>query len=243
MTLEEGATTRLARAVLDMNLQLRNEGLVKRTWGNASAVDRDLGLVIIKPSGVPYGELTAAELPVLTLSGEQIRGRLAPSTDTPAHLVLYAAFPEIGAVVHTHSTWATAWAQAGRSIPVLGTTHADHFHREVPCTRELTDTQVAGNYEHEIGLLIASTVGSRNPLSVPAVLVHGHGPFVWGIDTVSALENAIVLEEVAKTAFLTICLSPEVSTLRASLISRHYFRKHGTSSYYGQPKPEPPSTG
>lgn len=225
----------LKKQVLEANLALVREGLVFYTWGNASGIDRERGLVVIKPSGVPYESLTVDDLVVLDLDGRVVEGRLNPSSDTPTHIELYKAFPGIGGIVHTHSTYATAWAQAGRDIPCLGTTHADYFRGPVPCTDNLTDGQLAGDYEKAVGEAIASRFSALDPAFTPGVLVRNHGPFTWGATPGEAAYHAKVLEEVAKMAFLTLQINPSASCDQA-LEDRHFFRKHGPGATYGQKK-------
>jgi L-ribulose-5-phosphate 4-epimerase len=226
----------LKEAVLEANLELPRRGLVIYTWGNVSGISREEGLVVIKPSGVPYEELKLEDLVVVDLDGNQVEGKLRPSSDTPTHLVLYRAFPEIGGVVHTHSSWATSWAQAGRGIPALGTTHADYFYGEIPCTRDMTAEEIQGDYEAETGNVIVETFRARgiNPMHVPGVLVKSHGPFSWGKDPHEAVHNAVVMEEVAKIAFHTFALSPNVKAIAQVLLDKHFLRKHGPNAYYGQ---------
>lgn len=226
----------LKQHVLEANVELQTHKLVTFTWGNASGIDRERGLVVIKPSGVPYEELRRDDMVVVDLDGNVVEGTLRPSSDTPTHLVLYKAFPGIGGVVHTHSPWATGWAQAGKSIPALGTTHADYFYGEIPCTRAMTDEEIGGAYELETGNVIVETFARKDPLAVPGVLVHCHAPFTWGTDAHNAVHNAAVLEEVAKIASRTYMLSPDVQPMSRSLLDRHFLRKHGESAYYGQPK-------
>lgn len=226
----------LKEAVIEANLELPRRGLVIYTWGNVSGISREEGLVVIKPSGVPYEELKLEDLVVVDLEGNQVEGKLRPSSDTPTHLVLYRAFPEIGGVVHTHSPWATSWAQAGRGIPALGTTHADYFYGEIPCTRAMTAEEIQGDYEAETGNVIVETFRARgiNPMHVPGVLVKSHGPFSWGKDPHEAVHNAVVMEEVAKMAFNTFALSPDVKAIDQVLLDKHFLRKHGPNAYYGQ---------
>jgi len=224
----------LKEAVLEANLELPRQGLVVYTWGNVSGVSRDEGLMVIKPSGVPYSELKLEHMVVLDLDGNQVEGKLKPSSDTATHLVLYRAFPDIGGVVHTHSAWATSWAQAGRAIPALGTTHADYFYGEIPCTRDLTAEEINGNYEAETGNVIVETFKGKEALHVPGVLVKGHGPFSWGKDPHEAVHNAVVMEEVAKMAFRTFMLSPGIGQIDQTLLDKHFLRKHGPNAYYGQ---------
>lgn len=209
--------------------------LVTFTWGNASGIDRDRGLMVIKPSGVPYGELTADDLVIVEVgTGRVLEGALKPSSDTPTHLELYRSFPDIGGIVHTHSRWATIFAQAGHSLTALGTTHADHFNGEVPCTRRMTREEVQGRYEVNTGRVIAETFRDKDPSAVPAALVHSHGPFAWGADAMEALHNAVVLEEVAFMNYHTLVLEPEIPPIARALLERHYSRKHGADAYYGQ---------
>ena len=237
----------LKEKVCKANLDLVKHGLVLFTWGNVSAVDRAGGLVVIKPSGVSYDDMKPADMVVVDLDGKVVEGSLNPSSDTPTHVELYKAFPNIGGVVHTHSTFATAWAQAGHEIPSLGTTHADYFHGAIPCTRAMKKAEVFGAYEKETGKVIVECFKSLNPDDTPAVLVRNHGPFAWGTDADNAVHNAVVLEEVAKMAYLSIDIhvadqlkgiylpdfSPKMSKY---LIERHYSRKHGPNAYYGQKK-------
>lgn len=223
----------LKEQTLRANLELVDRGLVLYTFGNASAFDRAAGLVVIKPSGVDYGELRPEHMVVTDLEGNIVEGDLRPSSDLHTHLELYKAFPQIGGVVHTHSENATAWAQAGRAIPALGTTHADYFHGPVPCTRELTDEEIQGSYVVNTGKAILELLADRDPLAVPAALVAGHAPFVWGRTPADAAHNAVVLEAVAKMAFLSLQLNPTCGVSQA-LLDRHYFRKHGATATYGQ---------
>ncbi|MBB6284173.1 L-ribulose-5-phosphate 4-epimerase [Geobacillus subterraneus] len=224
----------LKQAVFKANLQLPQYRLVTFTWGNVSGIDRESGLVVIKPSGVAYDKLTAEEMVVVNLDGDVVEGQWKPSSDTPTHLWLYKQFPGIGGIVHTHSTWATVWAQAGRGIPALGTTHADYFYGEIPCTRPMTSEEIQGAYELETGKVITETFRFLDPLQMPGVLVHGHGPFAWGKDPANAVHNAVVLEEVAKMAARTYMLNPNAQSISQSLLDRHYLRKHGVNAYYGQ---------
>ena len=224
----------LKQKVLEANLLLPKYQLVTFTWGNVSAIDRAQGLVVIKPSGVPYETMTAADMVVVDLNGTIVEGSKRPSSDTPTHIELYKAFPDIGGVVHTHSRWATSFAQAGRSIPPLGTTHADDFYGEIPCTRGLTDAEIGGEYEKNTGLVIAETFAGTNASEIPGVLVRNHGPFSWGKDANDAVHNAVVLEEVSFMAFHALMLEPEADTVPQALLDRHYLRKHGKNAYYGQ---------
>lgn len=226
----------LKKQVLDANLLLPKYNMVTFTWGNVSGIDREQGLVVIKPSGVPYDELKLEDLVVVDLEGEIVEGNLRPSSDTATHLALYKAFPNLGGVVHTHSPWATSWAQAGRSIPALGTTHADYYYGEIPCTRSLTEAEIKRGYEVETGNVIieAFETGGIDPIAMPGVLVSGHAPFCWGKDAMQAVHNAVVLEEVAKMALHTYQLNPAVDPIDQFLLDKHYLRKHGANAYYGQ---------
>jgi L-ribulose-5-phosphate 4-epimerase len=223
----------LKEQVYEANLDLVKHGLVVFTWGNVSGIDRENDLVVIKPSGVKYSEMHPRDMVVLNLYGQVVEGRLKPSSDAPTHLVLYRQFSELGGIVHTHSEWATSWAQAGRNIPALGTTHADYFYGEIPCTRKMTQEEIAGNYELETGRVIVERFKGLNPQQLPGVLVNNHGPFSWGTDAANAVHNAVVLEEVAKMAFRTLILNPE-ATMEQVLLDRHFLRKHGKDAYYGQ---------
>jgi L-ribulose-5-phosphate 4-epimerase len=229
---------KLKQDVLEANLDLPKYRLVTFTWGNVSGIDREQGLVVIKPSGVPYEELKAEDLVVVDLDGNVVEGRLKPSSDTPTHLVLYKAFPYIGGIVHTHSPWATSFAQAGRGIPALGTTHADYFYGEVPCTRKMTQAEIQGAYELETGNVIVETFRKLklDPMQIPGVLVNCHAPFSWGKDPHNAVHNAVVLEEVAKIASRTYALNPDVGPMDQTLLDKHFLRKHGANAYYGQKK-------
>ncbi|MFW5991605.1 MAG: L-ribulose-5-phosphate 4-epimerase [Halanaerobiaceae bacterium] len=224
----------LKKKVLQANLELPEKGLVTYTWGNVSGIDREKGLAVIKPSGVPYSEMKAADMVVVDLDGEQRGGQLNPSSDTETHLELYRKFPEIGGIVHTHSTWATIWAQAGKDIPALGTTHADYFYGEIPCTRRMKAEEVETAYETNTGKVIAETFKSIKPTAVPGVIVHSHGPFTWGEDVDEAVYNAVVLEVVAQMAYYTKGLSPKIGSMDDYLLDKHYLRKHGEDAYYGQ---------
>jgi len=217
------------------NLAVRRAGLVTLTWGNVSGLDPASRIMAIKPSGVSYDELTPDRIVLLSLdSGEVLWGDLRPSSDTPTHLALYRAFDGVGGIVHTHSTYATAWAQAGRGIPAYGTPHADHFRGEIPCTRMLTSDEIAGAYEEQTGRVIVDTYRHLDPRERPAVLVAGHGPFAWGPTPSAAVENAIVLEEVARMAALTESVAQEARPIPRTLLDRHFLRKHGKDAYYGQ---------
>ena len=225
---------RLKQSVLDANRLLPAHGLVTFTWGNVSGIDRDAGLIAIKPSGVAYEEWRLEHIVLVDLEGNRVEGDLRPSSDTPTHIALYRAFPAVGGVVHTHSPWATSFAQAGRSIPVYGTTHADYFYGEIPCTRDMTAAEIEGAYERETGNVIVEAFRNRNPVHVPGVLVKHHAPFCWGGDPEQALHNAVVLEEVAKMAVHTLLLNPAAAPAGQALLDRHFLRKHGASAYYGQ---------
>lgn len=226
---------KLKEQVLRANLELVARGLVTYTWGNVSGIDRERGLVVIKPSGVEYAGMTADDMVVVDLAtGEKVEGKWKPSSDTPTHLVLYRAFPELGGVVHTHSRYATSWAQAGKGIPALGTTHADYFYGEIPCTRRMTPAEIAGEYELETGNVIVESFNGLSAPDIPAALVHSHGPFAWGTDPENAVHNAVVLEELAIMAFNTKMLSPDISEMQSELLDKHYLRKHGKNAYYGQ---------
>ena len=231
---EMSATLALREAVLEANLALPRHGLVTFTWGNVSGIDRATGLVAIKPSGVSYERMTAADIVVLDLDGNQREGALRPSSDTPTHLALYRRYSDIGGVVHTHSTHATAWAQAGREIPPLGTTHADYFHGPVRCTRALVRDEVAHEYELNTGKVIIETLGDGPALETPGILVREHAPFAWGKSADDAVHNAVVLEEIARMAWITFSLNPSQSSIAAHLLDKHYLRKHGANAYYGQ---------
>ncbi len=226
---------RLKEDVCRANLELPRRGVVLYTWGNVSGIDRERGLVVIKPSGVPYEGMTPDDMVVVDLTGRVVEGRLKPSSDTPTHLYLYRTFPAIGGVVHTHSTHAVVFAQAGRDIPALGTTHADYFYGPVPVSRPLTEAEVKGAYEENTGKVIAETFAERNldPLAVPGVLVRNHGPFTWGKDPAEAVYHSVVLEEIAEMAWKTLLMNPAAS-LDAYVLEKHYQRKHGPHAYYGQ---------
>jgi L-ribulose-5-phosphate 4-epimerase len=224
---------KLKKKVCKANLDLVKHGLVLFTWGNASAIDREKGLVVIKPSGIGYDKMKPDDMVVVDLEGKVVEGDYKPSSDTPTHLVLYQSFPEIGGVVHTHSEWATIWSQAGQYIPALGTTHADYFYGNIPCTRKLSSSEIANDYEMETGNVIVETFHSTNPNTVPGVLVNNHGPFAWGKDVGNAVHNAVVLESVAKMAYYTLRIK-RVAGLDRELLDKHFLRKHGDDAYYGQ---------
>ena len=224
----------LKKTVCEANLKLPEYGLVTFTWGNVSGIDRDNGLVVIKPSGVDYDKMTADDMVVTDLDGNVVEGKWKPSSDTATHLELYKAFPDIGGVVHTHSRWATSFAQAGRCIAALGTTQADYFYGDIPCTRPMTDEEINGEYEKETGKVIVETFENMDPDAVPGVLVFSHGPFVWGTDPMNAVHNAVVMEECAFMDFSAQMLNPDCKPMQSSLLDRHYLRKHGKNAYYGQ---------
>ncbi|HGM5291096.1 L-ribulose-5-phosphate 4-epimerase [Serratia ureilytica] len=226
----------LKRQVLTANLSLPAYGLVTFTWGNVSAIDRQSGLVVIKPSGIAYEAMTLEDLVVVDLEGKVREGHRKPSSDTATHLALYRAFADIGGVVHTHSRNATIWAQAGQPIPALGTTHADYFYGDIPCTRPMSEAEIAGDYEGETGKVIIETFNQagRDPQQVPGVLVYSHGPFAWGKDAADAVHNAVVLEEVAIMAMATRQLAPAIAPMQPELLDKHFLRKHGKHAYYGQ---------
>ncbi len=228
----------LREAVYEANMELPRRGLVTYTWGNVSAVDRAAGLMVIKPSGVEYEDLSPDKLVVLDLDGRRVEGSLNPSSDTKTHLELYRAFPEIGGIVHTHSAHAVAWAQAGRDIPCFGTTHADYFYGPVPCARALSPEEVEDDYEGSTGRVIVETFKERglNPVHVPGVICRSHGPFTWGRDAAQAVYHAAVLEEVAKMAIFTVQINPEALPAPQHVLDKHFMRKHGPNAYYGQKK-------
>lgn len=225
----------LKQDVLKANLDLVKYGLVLLTWGNVSAYDEDTGFVVIKPSGVSYETMTADDMVVVDLDGKRVEGKLNPSSDTPTHVALYRAFTGIKAVVHTHSKWATSWAQANKDIPALGTTHADNFYGGIPCTRRMTDEEIKGAYEKETGSVIIQTFKERkiDPLQVSAVIVANHGPFSWGTSCAKAVENAVVMEYVAEMAYISLQLNPQAD-IQQALLDKHFLRKHGKGAYYGQ---------
>lgn len=224
---------KLKEEVYTANLELVKHGLVIFTWGNVSAIDRENNIVVIKPSGVSYETMKAEDMVVLDLQGNILEGKLKPSSDTPTHLVLYNTFPEIGGIVHTHSTYATAWAQAGKAIPSIGTTHADYFYEAIPCTRQMTKEEIEGNYEAETGNVIVECFKDLNPAFVPGVLVENHGPFSWGKNANEAVHNAVVMEQVAKMAYISFTINPSLN-MNDHLIKKHFSRKHGPNAYYGQ---------
>lgn len=224
----------LKQKVLEANLQLPVKGLVTFTWGNVSGIDREKGLIVIKPSGVSYEEMKLEDMVVLDLNGKMVEGKLNPSSDTDTHVFLYKKFKKIGGIVHTHSSWATSWAQAGMEIPCFGTTHADYFYGSIPCTRKMSQEEIKGRYEYETGKVIVETFKEINPEFVPGVLVNNHGPFAWGKDALNAVHNAVVLEEVAKMAYRSIQLNNELGFIDNNLLDKHFLRKHGKNAYYGQ---------
>ena len=226
----------LKERVLKANLLLPELDLVKFTWGNVSEIDREKGIIAIKPSGVDYENLTADDIVLVDLDGNIVEGKLRPSSDTATHIELYKAFSDIGGVVHTHSEWAVSWAQSGRGIPCYGTTHADCFYGEIPCTREMTDEEIESAYEKNTGIVIAETFMKRNidSMAVPGVLCVNHGPFSWGKNGHDAVHNAAVLETVAEMATKTELLNPSVKPVKQAILDKHYFRKHGKNAYYGQ---------
>ena len=228
----------LKQQVLEANLELPKLGLVDFTWGNVSARDAASGAVVIKPSGVPYASMKQDDMVVVDREGRVLEGKLRPSSDLPTHLELYRQFPSIGGIVHTHSTWATVWAQTCRGIPALGTTHADYFFGEIPCTQRLSAQQIAGEYEAQTGVAIVECLRARgiDPAHMPAVLVANHGPFAWGADAAAAVHNAAVLEVVARMAFLSMQMDPTLPAMPQQLLEKHFLRKHGPGAYYGQPK-------
>lgn len=225
----------LKKQVCEANLLLPKYGLVVFTWGNVSGIDREAGLFVIKPSGVPYEKLTPDDMVVMNLKGEKVEGKLNPSSDTPTHCELYNAFPSIGGIVHTHSRWATVWAQAGRAIPAYGTTHGDYFYGDIPCTRAMTPEEIGGAYEKETGRVIVETFADKSADQMPAVLVKSHAPFTWGKDAEEAVHNSVVLEELAMMAWHTENVSKQpVRRMQQELLDKHFLRKHGANAYYGQ---------
>lgn len=226
----------LKQDVFDANLELVNQGLVIYTWGNVSGINRELGVVVIKPSGVDYDHMTVDDMVVLDLEGNVLDGDLKPSSDTPTHLELYRQFDTIGGVVHTHSEWATSWAQAGANIPCYGTTHADYFYGEILCTRSLTDEEIKTDYELNTGKVMVETMTNmaKKPSELPGMIIYNHGPFSWGESPAKAVHNAKVMEEVAKMAYRTEKINPRIRPVKQTLVDKHYLRKHGAGAYYGQ---------
>jgi L-ribulose-5-phosphate 4-epimerase len=228
----------LKERVFRANLDLVRHNLVIFTWGNVSGIDRKKGLVVIKPSGVDYDSMKASDMVVVDLkTGETVEGELNPSSDTPTHLILYRTYPDIGGIVHTHSTYATAWAQAGKDIPNIGTTHSDYYHNDIPCTGDMTEKEIKGDYELETGNVIVKRLnqGNINPMHTPGALVKNHGPFAWGKNPDNAVYNAVVMEQVAKMAYLSFAINPE-TCMNPLLVEKHFSRKHGPNAYYGQKK-------
>lgn len=227
----------LKQKVFEANLLLPQYGLVTFTWGNVSGVDREKGLMVIKPSGVEYDTMKPEDMVVVDLkTGKKIEGDLNPSSDTDTHVALYNAFPNIKGIVHTHSRWATVFAQLGKGIPALGTTHGDYFYGEIPCTRKMTPEEISGKYELETGNVIIETFNGKSPDDIPSVLVHSHGPFCWGTDPLNAVHNAVVLEELAFMAWHNLMMNPSLPPMQQELLDKHYLRKHGANAYYGQKK-------
>ncbi|GET22733.1 L-ribulose-5-phosphate 4-epimerase [Prolixibacter denitrificans] len=223
----------LKEEVFQANLDLVKHGLVIFTWGNVSGIDREKGLFVIKPSGVDYSVMKASDMVVVDMDGNVVEGNMKPSSDMPTHLVLYKEFPEIGGVVHTHSTYSTAWAQSGKALPIIGTTHADYFANDIPCTRDMTEEEVFSEYEKETGHVIVETFAQLKPMEIPGVLVKNHGPFSWGKDAHNAVHNAVVMEEISKMATFAFMNNPDL-TMNPHLVKKHYERKHGKNAYYGQ---------
>ena len=224
----------LKKQVLEANLLLPKYGLVTFTWGNVSGIDRESGFVVIKPSGVPYEGMTEEDMVVVDLDGKRVEGKWKPSSDTPTHVELYKAFPALGGIVHTHSRWATTFAQAGLDIPAMGTTHGDYFYGDIPCTRKMTPQEIAGEYEKETGHVIIETFAGKSPADIPGVTVHSHGPFAWGRDAMDAVHNAVVMEEVAFMDGHAMMINPAAGRMQQELLDKHYLRKHGKNAYYGQ---------
>lgn len=234
---EKNMLEELKKRVCEANLVLPKHGLVVFTWGNVSGIDREKGLVVIKPSGVSYEKLTPDKMVVVDLKGNKVEGDLNPSSDTPTHVEIYNAFPQLGGIVHTHSRWATIWAQAGRGIPAYGTTHADYFYGEIPCTRPMTPEEIGGKYEKETGTVIVERFKDLDPVNIPGVVVYSHGPFAWGKDPDEAVYNAVVLEECAMRAWHTEVLpGGRTVPMQQELLDKHFLRKHGPKAYYGQIK-------
>lgn len=226
----------LKKEVFEANLELPKKGLVTYTWGNVSGIDREKGFIVIKPSGVEYDDMKAEDMVVVDMNGKVVEGKYKPSSDTPTHIELYKAFPNVGGVVHTHSSWATIFSQAGRDIKAYGTTHADYFYGDIPCTRKMSVAEINGEYEKETGTVIIEAFKNRNidADQMPSVLVNSHGPFSWGKNPKDAVHNAVVLEELAKMAFNTESLNNSIERMQSDLLDKHYLRKHGANAYYGQ---------
>lgn len=224
----------LKQKVYDANMQLQEKGLIIYTWGNVSGIDKENRLMVIKPSGVDYETMKLEDMVVVDLEGNVVEGHYKPSSDTATHIELYKQYPEIGGVVHTHSTWAVTFAQAGLSIPAFGTTHADYFYGDVPCTRELSKEEIDDNYELNTGRVIIETIADKDPMEVPGIVVKNHGPFAWGKTPADSVYNAVVLEKVSEIAYKTMTLNPKVPRVSQHLLDKHYYRKHGSNAYYGQ---------
>lgn len=224
----------LKKEVYEANMELVEKGMVIYTWGNVSGIDREKGLVVIKPSGVDYDKMTADDMVVVDMDGNVVEGKYKPSSDTPTHLVLYKQYKDIGGVVHTHSTWAVTFAQAGLAIPAFGTTHADYFYGDIPCTRDLTKEEIDEAYELNTGNVIVETIKDNDPMAIPGIVVKNHGPFAWGRTPKGSVYNAVVLDKVAEMAYKTMTLNPRTPRVQQYLLDKHYFRKHGANAYYGQ---------
>ncbi|NLZ81387.1 MAG: L-ribulose-5-phosphate 4-epimerase [Clostridiales bacterium] len=224
----------LKKEVFNANMELQEKGMVIYTWGNVSGIDREKGLVVIKPSGVSYEEMKESDMVVVDMEGNVVEGKYKPSSDTATHLVLYKNYKDIGGVVHTHSTWAVTFAQAGLDIPAFGTTHADYFFGDIPCTRDLTKQEIEESYELNTGNVIVETIGEKNPMEIPAIVVKNHGPFAWGKTPAAAVYNGVVLDKVAEMSYKTMTLNPSVERVPQHLLDKHYYRKHGANAYYGQ---------
>jgi len=232
----ESMLKKLKEEVFEANMMLPEYKMVTFTWGNVSGIDRERGLIVIKPSGVPYSKMKASDMVVVDLEGTVVEGDYNPSSDTATHIELYKACPEIGGIVHTHSRYATSWAQARKDIPALGTTHADDFYGAIPCTRAMTDAEIQGEYEKETGKVIIETFEGKDMMEVPGVIVYSHGPFAWAKDPIAAVQKSVVLEEVAFMAYHAVTLAGEISPMQQVLLDKHYLRKHGKDAYYGQKK-------
>lgn len=224
----------LKKDVYDANMELQEKGMVIYTWGNVSGIDREKNLVVIKPSGVSYDSMKAEDMVVVDFDGNVVEGHYKPSSDTATHIVMYKTYPAIGGVVHTHSTWAVTFAQAGMSIPAFGTTHADYFYGDIPCTRDLTAEEIEEAYELNTGKVIVETIGDGDPMAIPGIVVKNHGPFAWGKTPAGSVYNAVVMDKVAEMAYNTMTLNPRVPRVPQYLLDKHYFRKHGANAYYGQ---------